>query len=172
MGQDHDPPTGVPSEPLLTRIGTLESQHTLSVLHAIGNLAIGILTTVLGSGCVILEILGQLDRPWLGIPVGLAFAAFGIYLFRKVHLDRSMRVHVGSDGLAIERAGQLEIVVWSEVVSVSWLQGGTTGKVALKELYLDRADGTRVTVGLERLADPRGITAAVSRRIGVEFPRH
>lgn len=83
-----------------------------------------------------------------------------------------MRVHVGSDGLAIERAGELEIVVWAEVVSVSWLQGGTTGKVALEELYLDRLDGTRVTVGLERLADPRGITAAVSRRVGVKFPSH
>jgi len=172
MGQDHEPAAPVPSEPLLTRIGTLESLHTVSVLHALGNLAIGLLTSALGWGCVVLEILGELDRPWLGIPVGLAFAAFGIYLFRRVYLDRTMRVHVGTEGRAVERGGTVEIVVWAEVVSVSWLQGGLRGKVALKELYLDRVDGTRITVGLERLADHRGITAVVARRMGVEFPHH
>lgn len=153
-------------------LGDVVSRHRFWIGGATNLLLGGFLGVVLGGGLTVLELMGELDKPLFGVPLGLAFFGFGLWSFWQLRDDVGMGVEQRTLGLVFSRAGDERVISWSDIANVGWLQSGSTGKVHLAEVSLALHDGSVVKLPVERLSDRRVLTAALSAKLGVQFPPH
>jgi hypothetical protein len=150
-------------------LGDVVSRHRFWIGGAVNLLLGGFLGVVLGGGLTVLELMGEIKKPLFGVPLGLAFFGFGLWNFWQLRDDVGVRVEQRLLGLVFARAGDEGVIAWRDIAKVGWLQGGSRH---LAEVHLDLHDGSRVKLPVERLSDRRILTAALSAKLGVQFPPH